>query len=190
MSASLRLLSLLTAATAPSLSPHLLSSSSALSGDRGKNQKGMAEMNMKPDEMRKPIHQAPTQRASFGVMATLSEQHKSFCLNAQQEDCVLALLSVYFNDIRSTWGRQTQQVLSTEKNDHWLSHYWLKSQDIKQTSQRLTHVNISNVNVQLGTKRAYQESKYVANKHNGLETGCKAQHNHTSLAFFHYSHDL
>lgn len=80
-----------------------------------------------------------------------------------------------FNDIRSTWGRQTQQVWSTEKNDHWLSHYWLKSQEIKQTSQWLTHVNISNVNVQLGTKRAYQESKYVANKHNGLETGCKAQ---------------
>lgn len=115
MSASLRLLSLLTAATAPSLSPHLLLSSSSFSGDRGRNQKGMAERNMRPDEMRKPIHQAPTQRASFGVMVTLSEQHESFCLNAQQEDCVVSLLFVYFNDSPSMWWCQTQQVCPLKK---------------------------------------------------------------------------
>lgn len=107
MSASLRLLSLLSAGTAPSLSPHLLSSSSGFSGDRGRNQKGMADMNMRPDEMRKPIHQAPTQRASFGVMVTLSEWHESFCLNAQQCDCVVPFSFVYFNDIPSTCWYQT-----------------------------------------------------------------------------------
>lgn len=85
MSASLRLMSLLTAATAPSLSPHLLWSSSSFSGAGGRNQKGMAEMNIRLEDRRKPSHQAPTQRASFGVMVTLSEQHKIFCLNAQED---------------------------------------------------------------------------------------------------------
>lgn len=72
---------------------------------------------------------------------------------------------------------------STEKNDHWLSHYRLKSQQIKQTSQTLTHVNISNVDVQFGTKRAHQETKYVANKNNSLETGCKAQNTFSKILF-------
>lgn len=131
MSASLGLLSLLSAATAPSLSPHLLSSSSGFSGDRGRNQKGMADMNMRPDEMRKPIHQAPTQRASFGVMVTLSEWHESFCLNAQQGDCVVPLSFVYFNDIPSTCRYQqlVQQLLAKiPPNQTNLSHTYPSQQ--------------------------------------------------------------
>lgn len=135
ISASLRLLSLLSAGTAPSLASHLLSSSSSFGGDRGRNQKGMADMNMRPDEMRKPIHQAPTQRASFGVMVTLSEWHESFCLNAQQGDCVVPLSFVYFNDIPSTCWYQTgyqrlsQQLLAKiPTNQTNLSHTYPSQQ--------------------------------------------------------------
>lgn len=112
MSASLRLPPVPTAASAASLSPHpLLSSPGSGGGERGRKKKGMAEMNMRPEEMKKPIHQAPTQRASLGVMVTLSGGgHKGF-----QPDIEPHSLRVMVSD------------RPRKKNDHRLIHYWLKS---------------------------------------------------------------
>lgn len=39
----------------------------------------------------------------------------------------------------------------------------------------LTHVHISNVDIQFGTVGAQQEAKHGAQESNGLETSCKAQ---------------
>lgn len=72
MSVSLRLWLLLRAFSVPTRSSRLALSPSCFSSERGRNQKGMLEMSRRADDTRKPIHQAPTQRASLGVMVTLS----------------------------------------------------------------------------------------------------------------------
>lgn len=62
-----------------------LSRSSSFTGrERGRKQKGMLDMSRRAEDTMKPIHQAPTQRESLGVMVTLSEgkervlvQHKA-----------------------------------------------------------------------------------------------------------------
>lgn len=69
---------------------------------------------------------------------------------------------------------QTQQVCALKK--------WPKI-TANHTNLSLTHVNISNVNIQFGTKRAHQETKYVASKNNGLEAGCKVQHKYSKILF-------
>lgn len=71
ISFSLSLWLLLTAASGVT-EADLDSEVSGLGRERGRNQKGMLEMKRRAEDTRKPNHQAPTQRASFTVMVTLS----------------------------------------------------------------------------------------------------------------------
>lgn len=72
MSDSLRFWLLLTVDSVPSKFSWLPLSSSCFGSERGRNQKGMLEMSMRAEDARKPSHQAPTHRASLGVMVILS----------------------------------------------------------------------------------------------------------------------
>lgn len=76
MSVSLRLWLLLRASSVPPRVSCLASSPSCFGSERGRNQKGKLEMSRRADDTRKPIHHAPTQRASLGVMVTLSGWRK------------------------------------------------------------------------------------------------------------------
>lgn len=101
--------------------------------------------------------------------------------------------SFHFNN--SSWWSMSPQFLINESSISHISIWWLVilSTEIRAVDCScgyiffqnrciaLTHVNISNVDIQFGTIGTQQETKHGAQESNGLEASCKAQNSCTKF---------
>lgn len=86
---------------------------SRLSGrgkDLGKNQNGTAESRVMNPVIRYPSHQAPTQRASPGVMLMLSVRRQSHTHTRQQWEYRHYEVRCSLSHVQNIWARQTAEA--------------------------------------------------------------------------------
>lgn len=86
---------------------------SRLSGrgkDLGKNQNGTAESRVMSPAIRYPSHQAPTQRASPGVMLMLSVRRQSHTGICQQREHRRYEARCSSSHVQNIWARQTVEA--------------------------------------------------------------------------------
>lgn len=87
---------------------------SRLSGrgkDLGKNQNGTAESRVMNPAIRYPSHQAPTQRASPGVMLMLSVRRQSHTHICQHGAYRRYKAHCSLSHVQNIWAKQTQTVI-------------------------------------------------------------------------------